>query len=138
MFFRIICSELLRRFTEETFLFEIYFHFSSMKTFSFGLFLIGHISVFQLNDPKTMNFFYNFWILRISCEGWWVIYITYLIHVFFLKSLCHAYFTKLSRPRFLVWQLPKPYLKNFLSLTLKIVVPKITSTKCPTLCTIND
>ena len=67
MFFRIICSELLRRFTEETFLFEIYFHFSSMKTFPFGLFLIGHISVFQLNDPKSMNFFHNFWIFRISC-----------------------------------------------------------------------
>ena len=67
MFFGIICSELLRRFTEETFLFEIYFHFSSMKTFPFGLFLIGHISVFQLNDPKSMNFFYNFWIFRISC-----------------------------------------------------------------------
>ena len=78
MFFRIICSELLRRFTEETFLFEIYFHFSSMKTFPFGLFLIGHISVFQLNDPKSMNFFYNFWIFRISC----VIYLVFLFHKF--------------------------------------------------------
>ena len=28
-----------------------------MKTFPFGLFLMGHISVFQLNDPKSMNFF---------------------------------------------------------------------------------
>ena len=32
-------------------------HFSSMKKFSFGLFLMEHISVFQPNDPKTMNFF---------------------------------------------------------------------------------
>ena len=38
-----------------------------MKTFPFGLFLMGHISVFQLNDPKSMNFFYNFRIFRISC-----------------------------------------------------------------------
>ena len=38
-----------------------------MKTFPFGLFLMGHISVFQLNDPKSMNFFYNFKIFRISC-----------------------------------------------------------------------
>ena len=28
-----------------------------MKTFPFGLFLMGHISVFQLNDPKSMNLF---------------------------------------------------------------------------------
>ena len=28
-----------------------------MKTFPFGLFLMEHISVFQPNDPKTMNFF---------------------------------------------------------------------------------
>ena len=27
-----------------------------------------HISVFQLNDPKSMNFFYNFRIFCISCE----------------------------------------------------------------------
>ena len=38
-----------------------------MKTFPFGLFLMGHISVFQLNDPKSMNFFYNFRIFCISC-----------------------------------------------------------------------
>ena len=41
-----------------------------MKTFPFGLFLMGHISVFQLNDPKSMNFFYNFRIFPISCEKW--------------------------------------------------------------------
>ena len=28
-----------------------------MKTFPFGLLLMGHISVFQMNDPKSMNFF---------------------------------------------------------------------------------
>ena len=56
MFFRIICSELLRRFTEETLLFEIFFHFSSIKTFPLGLFLVEHISVFQVNVPKSMNF----------------------------------------------------------------------------------
>ena len=67
LFFWIICSEFLRTFTEETFLFEIFFHFSPMKTFPFGLFLMGHISVFQLNDPKSMNFFYNFRIFCISC-----------------------------------------------------------------------
>ena len=39
-----------------------------MKTFPFGLFLMGHISVFQLNDPKSMNFFYNFRIFCISCD----------------------------------------------------------------------
>ena len=39
-----------------------------MKTFPFGLFLIGHISVFQLNDPKSMNFFYNYRIFCISCD----------------------------------------------------------------------
>ena len=68
LFFRIICSELLRTFTKETFLFEIFFHFSPIKTFPFGLILMGHISVFQVNDPKSMNFFYNFNIFRISCE----------------------------------------------------------------------
>ena len=47
----------LRTFTEETFLFEIFFHFSPIKTFPFGLILMGHISVFQMNDPKSMNFF---------------------------------------------------------------------------------
>ena len=57
LFFRIICSELLRTFTKETFLFEIFFHFSPIKTFPFGLILMGHISVFQMNDPKSMNFF---------------------------------------------------------------------------------
>ena len=67
LFFRIICSELLRTFTKETFLFEIFFHFSPIKTFPFGLILMGHISVFQVNDPKSMNFFYNFNIFRISC-----------------------------------------------------------------------
>ena len=67
LFFRIICSELLRTFTKETFLFEIFFHFSPIKTFPFGLFLMGHISVFQVNDSKSMNFFYNFNIFRISC-----------------------------------------------------------------------
>ena len=67
MFFWIICSEFLRTFTEETFLFEIFFHFSPIKTFPFGLILMGHISVFQVNDPKSMNFFYNFNIFRISC-----------------------------------------------------------------------
>ena len=46
-----------RRFTTETFLFEIFFHFSPIKTFPFGLILMGHISVFQMNDPKSMNFF---------------------------------------------------------------------------------
>ena len=66
-FFRIICSELLSSFTEETFLFEIFFHFSPMKTFPFGLYLMGHISVFHVIDPKSMNFFYNFRIFRISC-----------------------------------------------------------------------
>ena len=68
LFFRIICSEFLRTFTKETFLFEIFFHFSPMKKFPFGLFLMGYISVFQSNDPKSMNFFYNFKIFRISCE----------------------------------------------------------------------
>ena len=68
MFFRIICSELLRTFTKETFLFEIFFHFSPIKTFPFGLILMGHISVFQVNDSKSMNFFYNFNIFRISCD----------------------------------------------------------------------
>ena len=67
LFFRIICSELLRTFTKETFLFEIFFHFSPIKTFPFGLILMGHISVFQVNDSKSMNFFYNFNIFRISC-----------------------------------------------------------------------
>ena len=28
-----------------------------MKTFPLRLFLMGHISVFQVNDPKSMNFF---------------------------------------------------------------------------------
>ena len=28
-----------------------------MKTFPFGLILMGHISVFLVNDPKSMNFF---------------------------------------------------------------------------------
>ena len=37
------------------------------KTFPFGLILMGHISVFQVNDSKSMNFFYNFNIFRISC-----------------------------------------------------------------------
>ena len=68
LFFRIICSELLRTFTKETFLFEIFFHFSPIKTFPFGLILMGHISVFQVNDSKSMNFFYNFRIFCISCE----------------------------------------------------------------------
>ena len=57
LFFRIICSELLRTFTKETFLFEIFFHFSPIKTFPFGLFLMRHISVFQVNEPKSMTFF---------------------------------------------------------------------------------
>ena len=47
----------MRRFTTETFLFEIFFHFSPIKTFPFGLILMEHISVFQMNDPKSMNFF---------------------------------------------------------------------------------
>ena len=47
----------LRTFTEENFLFEIIFHFSPIKTFPFGLILMGLISVFQVNDPKFMNFF---------------------------------------------------------------------------------
>ena len=68
LFFRIIYCELLRRFTTETFLFEIFFHFSPIKTFPFGLILMRHISVFQVNDSKSMNFFYNFNIFRISCD----------------------------------------------------------------------
>ena len=39
-----------------------------MKTFPFGLILMGHISVFLVNDPKSMTFFYNFRIFRISCD----------------------------------------------------------------------
>ena len=57
LFFRIIYCELLRTFTKEAFLFEIFFHFSPIKTFPFGLILMGLISVFQVNDPKFMNFF---------------------------------------------------------------------------------
>ena len=82
LFFRIIYCELLRRFTTETFLFEIFFHFSPIKTFPFGLILMGHISVFQVNDPKSMNFFYNFNIFRISCE---VIMIEKNFSIFFFQ-----------------------------------------------------
>lgn len=38
-----------------------------MKTFQFGLFLMAHILVFHLNNPKSMNLFYNFRIFGISC-----------------------------------------------------------------------
>ena len=83
LFFRIICSELLRTFTKETFLFEIFFHFSPIKTFPFGLILMGHISVFQVNDSKSMNFFYNFNIFRISCD-----ILLFLILVFSSCLIC--------------------------------------------------
>ena len=63
-----ICSELLRTWTKETFLFEIFFHFSPIETFPFGLFLMRHILVFQVNAPNSAYFFYNFRILHISCE----------------------------------------------------------------------
>ena len=40
---------------------------------------MGHISVFQVNDPKSMNFFYNFNIFRISC----VLYYLFTVDVIF-------------------------------------------------------
>ena len=71
------CYGINNNVAEETFLFEIWFHFSSMKTFPFGLFLMEHISVFQLNDPKSMNFFYNLRIFRISCVRTFIYYSIY-------------------------------------------------------------
>ena len=91
LFFRIICSELLRTFTKETFLFEIFFHFSPIKTFPFGLILMGHISVFQVNGPKSMNFFYNFNIFRISCDKSKSAHISYTCYLCYLQvesNLC--------------------------------------------------
>ena len=88
LFFRIICSELLRTFTKETFLFEIFFHFSPIKTFPFGLILMGHISVFQVNDPKSMNFFYNFNIFRISSVLGKIFFLTLNTWKKIRKKLC--------------------------------------------------
>ena len=110
LFFRIICSELLRTFTKETFLFEIFFHFSPIKTFPFGLILMGHISVFQVNDPKSMNFFYNFNIFRISCEYICKTYLAigmqyfnkqmcpFLMATYDFQYFCHKFIENLTLP----------------------------------------
>ena len=61
--------------------------FSPMKTFSFELFFkMRHISVFHVNDPKSMNFFYNFRIFGISCAVSLSMTISHLQIAVFLNS----------------------------------------------------
>ena len=52
-----------------------------MKIFQFGLFLMKNILVFQLIDPNFSYFFYNFRILRISCD----------IHIEKYKDICTVF-----------------------------------------------
>ena len=59
MFVKAHCRSFYKtsNYTKEIFLFEIFFHFSPIKTFPFGLFLMKNILVFQVTDPNPAYFF---------------------------------------------------------------------------------